>query len=142
MYKYRKLLLAILLAWMVMIFVLSQQGRESSTAQSSALISTIKDTVGFELPQVIVRKSAHIIAYFTLGIWALLTAIAYRFRLKKAAVISLLVEVAYAMSDEIHQLFVPGRSGQWSDVLLDSAAGLIGISLTSFIIYRTIYKNN
>lgn len=124
-----------------MIFTLSQQGSETSAGQSGAVITTIKDSVGIELPQVIVRKSAHIIAYFTLGTWALLTAIAYRFRLKKAAMISLLVVVVYAISDEIHQLFVPGRSGQWSDVLLDSMAGLIGITLTLLIIRSTIYKN-
>lgn len=124
-----------------MIFVLSQQGNEASTSQSSAVISTIKDSFGLELTKEIVRKSAHIIAYFTLGTWALLTAIAYRFRLKKAAMISLLVVVVYAISDEIHQLFVPGRSGQWSDVLLDSIAGVIGISLTTLIIHKVFTKS-
>ena len=34
---------------------------------------------------------------------------------------------AYAATDEIHQLFVPGRSGQVSDVLLDSAGVLAGL---------------
>ena len=33
----------------------------------------------------------------------------------------------YAISDEIHQLFVPGRSGQVRDVLIDSAGSLLGI---------------
>ena len=35
----------------------------------------------------------------------------------------------YAATDEIHQLFVPGRSGQISDVCLDSIGVLIGVSL-------------
>lgn len=142
MYKYRKLLLVILLVWMVMIFALSQQGHESSTGQSTAVITTVQDSVGLELTQFIVRKSAHIIAYFTLGIWVLLTAVSYRLRLRSAAITSLAIVVAYAMSDEIHQLFVAGRSGQCSDVLLDSVAGLIGIALTALIIRRGIYKNN
>ena len=37
-----------------------------------------------------------------------------------------IVCVLYAISDEIHQIFVPGRSGQFSDVLLDSAGAVIG----------------
>lgn len=33
----------------------------------------------------------------------------------------------YAATDEIHQLFVPGRSDQMSDVILDSAGAMAGI---------------
>ena len=40
----------------------------------------------------------------------------------------------YAALDEIHQLFVPNRSGQVRDVLIDSVGILIGI-----ILFRTIY---
>jgi VanZ family protein len=37
--------------------------------------------------------------------------------------------VAYAVSDEYHQTFVPGRSGDWRDVLSDAAGTAIGLSL-------------
>jgi VanZ family protein len=37
--------------------------------------------------------------------------------------------VLYAVSDEIHQLFTPGRSGEIRDVLIDSVAGMVGIWL-------------
>ena len=39
------------------------------------------------------------------------------------------------MTDEIHQLFVPGRSGQITDVILDSCGGLIGAVLSAIILY-------
>ena len=39
------------------------------------------------------------------------------------------VGTLYAASDEIHQLFVPGRSGQLRDVLLDSDGVAAGILL-------------
>ena len=39
------------------------------------------------------------------------------------------VGTLYAASDEIHQLFVPGRSGQLRDVFLDSAGVAAGILL-------------
>ena len=39
------------------------------------------------------------------------------------------------VTDEIHQLFVPGRSGQITDVILDSCGGLIGAVLSAIILY-------
>jgi len=35
--------------------------------------------------------------------------------------------VLYAISDETHQIFVPGRSAQISDVLIDSVGAIVGI---------------
>ena len=39
----------------------------------------------------------------------------------------------YASTDEIHQLFVGGRSGRFTDVLIDTAGGFIGIMAAAFI---------
>ena len=41
--------------------------------------------------------------------------------------------ILYAASDEFHQLFVPGRSGQITDVLIDSGGLLAGILLVVLI---------
>lgn len=38
-----------------------------------------------------------------------------------------MITAAYACTDEMHQLFVPGRSGQVSDVILDSAGAMAGL---------------
>lgn len=35
--------------------------------------------------------------------------------------------ILYAISDEVHQLFVPGRGGQVRDVIIDSAGAIAGI---------------
>lgn len=43
---------------------------------------------------------------------------------------------AYAATDEFHQLFVPGRSGQISDVMLDSAGALAGVAV--FVLIRRV----
>ena len=43
--------------------------------------------------------------------------------------LSLLVCVLYAISDEVHQLFVPGRGAQVKDVLIDSAGAIVGVGL-------------
>jgi VanZ family protein len=42
------------------------------------------------------------------------------------AVAALLITIAYAVTDELHQLFVPGRSGDVYDLMADSAGALAG----------------
>lgn len=49
-------------------------------------------------------------------------------KFRKEMFLPWLIAVLYAASDEIHQLFVPGRSGQLSDVILDSAGALAGVA--------------
>ena len=43
------------------------------------------------------------------------------------------IAAAYAATDEFHQLFVPGRSGQFSDVVLDSAGALAGLLILAAV---------
>ena len=77
----------------------------------------------------IVRKNAHFFAYLMLGIlviYALRKSGVYGYR---SVVIALGVCVLYAVSDEVHQLFVPGRGGQVQDVIIDSAGVSVGIGL-------------
>ena len=49
-------------------------------------------------------------------------------KFRKEMFLPWLIAALYAASDEIHQLFVPGRSGQLSDVILDSAGALAGVA--------------
>ena len=49
-------------------------------------------------------------------------------KFRKEMFLPWLIAALYAASDEIHQLFVPGRSGQLSDVILDSAGALEGVA--------------
>jgi VanZ family protein len=52
--------------------------------------------------------------------------------------IALLLVFCYAATDEFHQLFVDGRSGQFTDVLIDTAGGLIMLLLVAVV--RRIWK--
>ncbi|MDB6354155.1 VanZ family protein [Trichococcus sp. K1Tr] len=79
----------------------------------------------------LIRKSAHFIAYLILGFlvsYALknedVTATAWK---RRGA--SLLFCVAYAVSDEFHQQFVPGRGPLLKDVLIDGSGAALGIIL-------------
>lgn len=70
------------------------------------------------------RKSAHLASYALLALlllWAFTAPLDRRRALRAALVTTLL----YAMSDELHQSFVPDRQGAWYDVAIDAAgAGL------------------
>jgi len=92
------------------------------------------DTIeNFPLP---IRKVAHFSLYFFLGVFAFFSIITYNIlsALPKG-LISFGFCVIYAISDEIHQYFVPGRSCELRDVLIDSAGAFL-----STIILLTIYK--
>ena len=41
------------------------------------------------------------------------------------------IAVCYAASDEIHQLYVPGRAGMVTDVCIDAAGALIGVCVVT-----------
>ena len=52
-----------------------------------------------------------------------------RTSISRGLLIPWVITTAYAATDEMHQLFVPGRSGQVSDVLLDSAGAMAGLAV-------------
>ena len=80
-----------------------------------------------------VRKMAHATEYAILG--CLLTNLCLTLPMRKAYMWGWLMGSAYAATDEFHQLFVPGRSGQITDVMLDSVGCLIGCLVTCLILH-------
>ena len=60
---------------------------------------------------------------------------------KRSMLICWCAGTAYAASDELHQLFVPGRSCQFRDVCIDSAGVLAGVLVFSLIKHEIVkYK--
>lgn len=112
-----------------MIFLFSHQGHEVSSGQSMGIVRAIQDVVQISVPETVVRKSAHAVVYLVLGVLVMSLMREYLPRARRAAFWSLMIVCIYAVSDEVHQYFVGGRSGQISDVLLDTAGGLAGILL-------------
>ena len=76
----------------------------------------------------LIRKSAHFIAYLVLG-FLVSHAMKSEVHPAKWGGASLLLCAAYAISDEFHQLFVPGRGPMLKDVLIDGLGAAIGIIL-------------
>lgn len=142
---------------MGLIFYFSMQNSAESDALSNSLLEKI--IVLFEknlknLPineQLIVLEKYHIIlrklAHF--GIYALLGFFVYGFlgtcnRYKKAVLLifSVAFTFFYALSDEFHQMFVSGRSAQFTDVLIDTSGGILGSIIMAIFLYFIFWRKS
>lgn len=139
------------LLWLILIFSLSAQPAEQSNKLSKKVTEIIIDTIDqvatldiekhttmdlIKQFNHIVRKYAHGGIYFMLGV---LMVNAWRrsgVRNFKALLFSFVLCVIYAISDEVHQLFVPGRGAQVLDVLIDSAGAMVGIGMYKMVVKK------
>ena len=72
----------------------------------------------------ILKKTAHFMEYGILAMLLYRSFINGRVNKKRSLVYSFILTVLYAVSDEIHQLYTPGRDARVRDVLIDSAGAL------------------
>ncbi len=122
--------------WMALIFKLSSQVAEKSSELSKSIANIVlktlnkvshKENIDVGRLNHVVRKNAHFFVYLVLGVLvinALSIGGVYGLR---GVIIAVSICVLYAVSDEVHQLFVPGRCGQIKDVIIDSAGASVGI---------------
>ncbi len=77
----------------------------------------------------VLRKTAHMAVYGVLFLASYRALIQNKYAQwnLKTAIWAGLLTVAYAISDEIHQHFVPTRSGVWTDLLFDAAGACIAL---------------
>lgn len=132
---FKALSLTSLICWMCLIFLLSAQESDQSAQLSSGWLAAINEFLGVELSHLFVRKAAHFTEYFVLGF--LFSNAFYFTRQKLLFVWPLSLSALYALSDEIHQHFVPGRACSFKDVLIDCLGAMIGIDL--YFILHKIY---
>jgi VanZ family protein len=76
-----------------------------------------------------IRKSAHMTEYAIFALLLFNMLCAFGLKGRRRFPIALLLVFCYAATDEFHQLYVPGRSGQFTDVLIDTAGGLVMLLL-------------
>lgn len=128
-------------SWLILIYLLSAEtGDQSGSLSDGILLSIAKllkisDTKAFvDIFGFFIRKLAHFSEYFILYI---LTYECFKeYNCPKLIVVSVLFCVLYASFDEFHQLFVDGRCGQLSDVIIDSSG-----SIVSCFLWRLVKKN-
>lgn len=126
----KKKIISIILVilWMLFIFIMSSFGSTESNSQSGFIVNIIASIFNITdttLVTIIIRKLAHFGEYFILG---LLVSNALNIH-SKNVFFGIVICILYAISDEVHQLFVPGRSGEVLDVLIDSLGSLASIFL-------------
>lgn len=136
----RIVLLILLFGTFYIIFGFSSQDGEESGGISSRVTEFILEKSNtyknieenrqdeiFERTEKIIRKIAHLSIYALVGFLLMGLVSTFKLKEKTRILISLILGVLYAASDEIHQLFSPGRSAQITDVYIDTLGVLVGI---------------
>jgi hypothetical protein len=72
-----------------------------------------------------VKKLGHFVAYATLGLLALRAVLHW----KRPYLTAIIIVFLYALSDEFHQTFIPGRNGTFVDVAIDMSGALTCLGL-------------
>lgn len=144
----------LVIVWMIIVFKFSAQVREDSSNLSG---NTIRKIITFFNPEITldklevivnilqpwIRKLAHLTLYAIGGFLIYnLNKEFIRYNTKRNIGTSLAIGTIYAISDEIHQFFVPGRACRGYDVLIDALGCFIGILIYIIIEKICIYLKN
>ena len=131
----------LVLIWMIIIFIMSSFNATDSANQSNFIVNIIANIFNINnisLLCLIIRKLAHFTEYLILGF--LVINMFTKNNINNLYLISIILCIIYATSDEIHQIFVPGRACQLRDILIDSIGSITGIYLYKLINKKTLKK--
>lgn len=164
MNKAQKIKAKIILLWvtvilcMLAIFLLSNQPAGTSNATSREIVqqgvettvrvikADITESKKWEIINNINsagREYMHGVVFLVLGFLMLIAMTQSGARGLSAVVISLAICVIYALTDEIHQIFVPDRAFQISDLVMDFFGSILGIGIsfvTGFLYSKRAFK--
>ena len=137
--------------WMIFIFVMSEMDANTSDDQSKTIaigivnkydkitgaspktLSKHKTKAFIEDTNYLFRKLSHAFVYLVLAILIMNFLLSLRKNsLYQYYIISIIIAFLYACTDEYHQTFINGRTGQFSDVLIDSIGALLGCIIFTF----------
>jgi len=88
----------------------------------------------------VVDKVNHLSAYFILAILLFLTLLFQQkipLAKKRVAAYALIICSLYGMLDEVHQIFIPGRSAEFLDFLADACGALLGVLLMNYLVKKS-----
>ena len=147
----RIILLILLLGTFSIIFGFSSQDGE----KSESISKKITEEIVKRIPQIqekeqderelitqrtekVIRKLAHFSIYTVVGILLMALISTYQIKERNKTIISIIIGIIYACSDEIHQSFVPERSPMITDVMIDTMGVMLGILI--ILLGKTIIK--
>ena len=157
------LMITLILFWCFIIFYASSKTSNESNGKSKELIystskEVIKITNYFHITKIDLndekyfqeivkklnyplRKCAHASVYFVLSILLMLLLKNFPITLKKAFIITISLCFLYSITDEFHQTFVKGRTGQFSDCIIDTLGAMLGSKITIMLEKKRIRTN-
>lgn len=138
---------------MALIFSFSMENGNESAESSGGFIRLVLEAFNSEFSELelseqtrqiesldhFVRKAAHFSIYTVLGALLSSSLLSFDLNIRRAGIFSVIIGALYAVSDEIHQYFVPGRACMIRDMLLDTS-GVITGSIILLIIYHLIKR--
>lgn len=120
--------------WMIFIFSMSMQTGQESSKVSLQIVAFINQFLHFSNSSIlhtIIRKGAHMCEY---AILALLLYYGFKHFLQdKIYLFAFLSSILYAGLDECHQLFVDGRAGRLTDILIDTSGACLALLILYFL---------
>lgn len=127
---------------MAVIISLSAQTGDDSGSLSKTITHHIvriasvdaSDEASFALIHHSVRKLGHATEYFVLAVLSLAALGGFRLSLRERLLWAFLLCFAFAFSDEWHQTFITGRSGEFLDVAIDMSGASVGLLLGGLVL--------
>lgn len=148
MKKIIKLLL--LISWMYVIFFFSSQVAKDSTITTNFVVDFLYALYNKIMLNAIsygefvltvfkpIRKIAHFTEFAILGALIYLNIVEYK--KNRVLLLSVILSLLYATSDEIHQIFVEGRAFSVIDILIDTCGAAVGIVLIHLLVSKCLKK--
>lgn len=155
----RAMLLLLLIADMVFIFSNSAQNAAASSSTSQGVTEIVAPVVvpnykdmddqtkkeAVSSLEAVLRETAHLLQFTPLGfaLFLLLTTLELSEKIRRLRIpYTLGFGLIYAISDEIHQLFVPGRSFQLFDIFMDMCGVTVGCigGIILLIVIKAVQK--
>lgn len=128
--------------WCIFIFIRSSKPADISNQESLFFVDLFNNfiksllTINYDIiTQALIRKTAHFTEYLITGFLMFGCVNNSKITIKRAFA-SVALAVFYAVTDEIHQYFVPGRAMRMFDIFIDSMGVITGV----FVAYRTWAK--
>ena len=131
----RKIISIILVVvWMLVIFYLSNQNKVETNETTDIIYKLFHIKSDSLILFTLIRKSAHLIEYFILGI--LVYNMLKNFNISNILVCSIFICIIYSCTDEIHQLFIYERSFGITDILIDMMGSMIAYLFVKIILHK------
>lgn len=149
MMLFRNLAGALAIVWMCVIFAFSAQPKEESGAVSASftyhMVSSTRTFFHLDLSDArvkeisdaiegFIRKVAHMAEFGIMSVLLYIWVGQWEMSFLRRGTTAVGATAIYAATDEIHQLFVPGRAGRFSDVCIDSAGALVGVLVFALVV--------